>query len=102
LDPIDVRFYEPHLKANARQYYQKCYLLFGALTHLNPLYKETYAKTISISHFFFPHSFLFIDEIALYFVLVNRKSAQKRGRTWFHYFLRLRGLVYFQQVFFHR
>jgi len=47
MDPIDIRFYEPHLKTNIRSYYQKCSQLFGVLTRFNTFFEDSQERTFS-------------------------------------------------------
>ncbi len=41
LDPVDISFYEPHIKTNIKTCYSRTRVLYGALTQLNRLYSET-------------------------------------------------------------
>ena len=48
LDPIDLAFYEPHLRVVVQRCYQRSSLLFGAFTRLSPLYTQTTTSTTSL------------------------------------------------------
>jgi hypothetical protein len=45
LDPVDISFYEPHIKTNIKTCYSRTRVLYGALTQLNRLYAETVPKS---------------------------------------------------------
>ncbi len=64
LDPIDLAFYEPHVKTFVETCYIRCSVLFGSLVQLHRSHVDRYALCIFFFCFFFVFFFAYRGFIA--------------------------------------